>query len=153
MIRRLSAVIVLLTIIVAAVAAWGQDPSIAPEGILLGNSWHPETRELTVVFPDQTILELGEEGVRTVQLWTDIRNSAGKEYVWIVVYSNGLSQEILTQKIRYDRFRTYLEKTFRRKLWDPGTKKLVDVSGLCKVMLLEKSDPQKIIAVKNFTLR
>ncbi len=72
----------------------------ALSGILLGNDWNYETRELDVVFSDQSVLDLGENGVRTVQLWTVIRDGAGKRITWVVTYANGMRQEVWTQQIR-----------------------------------------------------
>jgi len=125
----------------------------APRGIIIGDKWNPETRELAVIFEEQDVLDLGEEGIRTVQLWSEIRDAAGKDVTWVVEYAGGLRQEVWTQKIRYDRFRTYLKKTFRRKLWDARAKKLVDVSGPCTVYLIEKDNPDKPVAVKRFLLK
>ncbi|MFC1556427.1 hypothetical protein ACFL6I_07715 [candidate division KSB1 bacterium] len=127
--------------------------SIVPRGILVGERWSPEKRELEYVYPDQTILDLGPEGVRTVLFWTEILHSAGKKFTWVVVYSNGMRQEVLKQQIRYDRFRTYLEKTFRRNLWNAQLKKLVDVSGPCRIMLIDPAHGSEPVAVRTIILK
>ncbi len=132
---------------------FAQENLIAPKGILLGENWNSLKRELDFVFENQSEVDLGEKGVRTIQIWTEIINSQGKEFTWIVEYANGMKQEIYSQKIRYNRFRTYLTKTFRRKLWNQDEKKLVSVSGMCRVYLIDKNDADKLIVEKQFILK
>ncbi len=125
----------------------------APKGILIGNSWNSTTRELDVVFAEQTVLDLGTRGVKKVQVWTEIIDCEGKEFTWVVEYNNGFRQEIISQKIRYDRFRTYIEKTFRRKIWNSNTKELMDISGECRIMLLDKELDNNIVALKKIIIK
>ncbi|MFC1564630.1 hypothetical protein ACFL6G_06810 [candidate division KSB1 bacterium] len=129
-----------------------QDFPNAPKGIVIGSEWDSARRELTTVFPNQDFLDLGENGVRTVQLWTEIINCSNRELTWIVEYETGLKQEILTQRIRYDRFRTYLEKTFRRNVWNKASNKSVDVSGECRIMIIDKSESNAVIVEKKIIL-
>ena len=135
--------------------ALGQEKGIiqAPRGILLGDGWNPETRELDKLYEDQLVLAIGTKGSRTVHLWTEILNGGGRSLTWIVEYANGMRQEIWTQQIRYGRFRTYLEKTFYRNLWDAKNKQLVRGTGQIKVLLLDKQDNNKVIASKSFELK
>jgi len=150
----LQAFLFLTLLLCSALNVYAQDTTaVVPHGILIGEGWSYETKELKTVFPDQSALDLGESGIRTVQIWTEIRNSAGKNITWVVEYTNGIRQEVWTQQIRYDRFRTYIEKTFRRNLWDPSTNKLVDVTGACKIMLVDKQDKNKVIAIKAIILK
>lgn len=125
----------------------------APRGIIIGNNWNPEKRELDIVFENQDMIDLGAEGILKVQMFSEILNASGKDLTWVVEYACGLRQEVWTQKVRYDRFRTYLEKTFRRQLWDQESKKMVDVSGPCKVMLIDKQNESVPIAVKTFVIK
>lgn len=124
-----------------------------PHGILMGEEWHPVLRELKNVYPDQSLLDLGDKGVRKVQFWVEVRNAAGREFTWVVKYSNGMKQKIVDQKIRYDRFRTYIEKTFRRNIWDARARELTNVSGPCKVMLIDSANPGTPIAVKDLVIQ
>ncbi|MCP4727993.1 MAG: hypothetical protein GY863_23340 [bacterium] len=130
-----------------------QDNPYAPKGIILGNSWNSITRELDEVFTEQRVIDLGERGVKKVQVWTEIVNCEGREFTWVIEYKNGLRQEILTQKIRYNRFRTYIEKTFRRNLWDSSTKELINVCGECRIILLDKSENNNIIIEKELIIK
>ena len=124
-----------------------------PRGIIFGNGWNHETRELNIVFEDQSTLDLGVEGVRDVQFWVEIRNNKGNNITWVIEYASGLRQEIWTQQIRYDRFRTYMSKTFRRNIWDAESKQNMDVSGPCKVILMDMDRNNRVIAEKNFILK
>lgn len=124
-----------------------------PQGILMGEDWHPVMRELKTVYPDQKTLDLGESGIRKVQFWAEIRNAAGRQYTWVVRYGNGIEQTIMNQKIRYDRFRMYIEKTFRRKIWDADARSLRDVTGPCKILLVDPDNPGSPVAVKELTIR
>ncbi|MFC1556332.1 hypothetical protein ACFL67_04555 [candidate division KSB1 bacterium] len=138
---------------VALYAQPGQETGpFVPQGILMGEQWNPETRELMVTYEDQDNLDLGEEGIRTVEFWADIRNAAGLELTWMIDYACGIQKEIYTQRIRYDRFRTNLSKTFRRKIWDAERRQLVDVAGECKIILVNKNNSEQI-AVKIITIK
>jgi len=121
---------------------------VSADTIIIGDRWNPETRKLDVIFEDQTRLNLGIEGIRKIQLWTEILNGANKEVLWIIEYANGIRQEIWVQNVRYNRYRTYLEKTFRRKLWDTESEKTVDVSGQCRIFIVDNNQKDKVIAEK-----
>ena len=144
---------ILLIALISRVQAQEPSMSIDTRGIILGNDWNHETRELATVFSDQSVLDLGESGIRSVQIWTDIRNGAGKQITWVVEYGNGMRQEVWTQHIRYDRFRTYLKKTFRRNILDTATKQLVNVAGPCTIKLIDKQDNNRVIAARSILLK
>ena len=145
--------LILLLFFVSGV--FGQEEKFieTPRGILLGEEWNPETRELDTLYEDQFVLDIGDNGSRTVHLWTEILNGSGRSLTWIIEYANGMRQEIWTQRIRYGRFRTYLEKTFYRNLWDAKSKQLVRITGPCTVLLLDKQDNNKVIVSKSFELK
>jgi len=136
-----------------SVTGEGQSAPIAPRGILIGEKWHSVTRELMEVYPDQNTLNLGEKGIRTVQFWAEVKNCAGREFTWVIRYANGMQDEILTQRIRYDRFRMYIEKTFRRNIWNAQSRKLVDVTGPCRILLVDKAHPDRPVAEKAIVLK
>lgn len=124
-----------------------------PRGIIFGNDWNHETRELNIVFDEQDTLIIGEGGEREIQIWVEIKNNKGNNIAWVIEYSGGLRQEVLTQQIRYDRFRTYLSKTFRRFIWDTESKQNKDVTGPCKVILIDTDNNDRVISEKNFILK
>ena len=125
----------------------------ALKGILIGNGWNTVTKELDTVYTDQSTIELGIENSKKVQLWTVIENGQGLEITWVIEYSNGMREEPLVQTIRYNRFRTYLEKTFRRKLLDQNTKQYVDITGACKIMLVDKQNQNRVLAEKALIIK
>ncbi|KPK94447.1 hypothetical protein AMJ80_05460 [bacterium SM23_31] len=150
----LQAFLFLTLLLCGALYVYAQDTTaFVPRGIVLGDGWNSETKELETVFPDQKTLELGESGIRAVQIWTEIINCSGKTITWVIEYANGMRQEVWDQPIRYDRFRTYIKKTFNRKLWDVSLEQLVDVTGTCKIMLVDKQDNNKILASKAVILK
>lgn len=124
-----------------------------PRGIIFGNEWNHETRELNIVFDEQDTLVISEEGTREIQIWVEIRNNKGNNIAWFIEYPGGLRQEVWTQQIRYDRFRTYLSKTFRRFIWDAESKQNRDVTGPCKVILIDIDQNRRVISEKNFILK
>lgn len=151
--RAVTPATIFLCIVVLGIPASvaGQEPFV-PQGILMGEGWNPQSRELDTVYADQDTLDLGTGGVRSVQFWADVRNAAGRTLTWVVEYDNGVRNEVFDQKIRYDRFRTYMEKTFRRTLWAPEQREQVDVTGSCTVKLVDRQNNEPV-AVKIFTIR
>ncbi len=127
--------------------------NITSSEILLGDYWDPETRELSTVFDNQSLLDLVGKGSKRVQLLVEIRNGTGRLLTWVFEYPNGIRQEVFAQRIRYGRFRTYLEKTFHKKLWDPSRKQLISNTGLCKILLIDKEDNNNIVATKQIELK
>ena len=138
--------------ITAQAVSQEQTLPVSADTVIIGDQWNPETHKLDVIFEDQTRLDLGVEGIRKVQLWTEISNGADKEVLWIVEYANDIRQEVWVQNVRYNRYRTYLEKTFRRKLWDAESEKMVDVSGPCRILIVDNNQKDKVIAEKKIIL-
>ena len=122
-----------------------QAAAMSADTMIIGDQWNPDTHELEVVFEDQTRLDLGAEGVLKVQFRTKILNGEGEEILWVVEYANGLRQEIRTQNVRFNSYRTYFEKTFRRNLWDAEAEKMVDVSGPCRILVVDNNQKDNII--------
>lgn len=143
---------ILLSVIHLGAGISQDQTEFTPKGILIGEGWQSNVRELAKVYENQSELVLGDTGKRKVHIWTEIVNSKGKEYIWTIEYSNGMSVKIIDQKIRYDRFRTYLEKTFRKKIWNKQTNQLESVLGLCKIKIIDKVT-QKLVAEKIIILK
>jgi hypothetical protein len=151
--RHILKVIVMLgAVLIFASSVWAQQEVTAPKGILIGANYNTQTKELDSVFTNQSEIEFGAANEVKVCLWTDIRDGAGLELTWVVEYANGLREEVLTQSIKSSRYRTYIQKTFRKKILDQASKKYVDTIGPCKIQLVDKNN-NKVIVEKVVTLK